>query len=483
MPELPYGQIWHIVDGLRQGISRFAGETSVAAIVGDATDDDLYVFDPEGILGAHKTELELVLRDWKTQPPARALSGSHEFVWTPDDSRPNNVLFQVWFARGRASKRSPVLERWLGYGASRAYMAYRTHDPVVTDSFKREMIHFAPYVVAEYIAITRQNELTMHARLDVQKIVDRLGSISQALEEGSRPSGTIAFVELDNPTVTEVEGNEVTTRSGLWDVQPLPFRTEDYVPLENFKHVGKVLRAAPSGGYLLSDDWAIYGISAAYLPPHAILAEFSNGTVNVEYGGVQLCRIINGNFVIPQSPSALDLIGEYLKERMDESCVKRICEVADQSVLSRHGCTLAVVDPSVLEELNGQMFATGRTIRHDENLALVCQLAGIDGALPFDTFGRLYGFGVILHGDPCAGEDRSRGARYNSAIRFSAKYPTATMIVVSEDGPLTVIQEGHPAYRDPLQIMSSYKEPSFGWANPPRFAEWLKQPVSLSSKV
>jgi len=71
-------------------------------------------------------------------------------------------------------------------------------------------------------------------------------------------------------------------------------------------------------------------------------------------------------------------------------------------------------------------------------------LAHVDGAAIFDEGGWLRRFGVIL-----APSTESRyfvppigGARHTSAARYSYDDPSATVIVVSEDGPVTVLRAG-----------------------------------------
>jgi DNA integrity scanning protein DisA with diadenylate cyclase activity len=71
-------------------------------------------------------------------------------------------------------------------------------------------------------------------------------------------------------------------------------------------------------------------------------------------------------------------------------------------------------------------------------------LAQIDGASLFDSDGTLRAIGVRLV--PSAHAEMTiapfRGTRHTSARRYSADDPSATVIVVSEDGPVTVMRAG-----------------------------------------
>ena len=71
-------------------------------------------------------------------------------------------------------------------------------------------------------------------------------------------------------------------------------------------------------------------------------------------------------------------------------------------------------------------------------------LAQIDGAAVFDGAGVLRQLGVRLI--PSDGSERSvdgyRGTRHTSGLRYSYDDPTATIIAVSEDGPVSVFRNG-----------------------------------------
>ncbi len=71
-------------------------------------------------------------------------------------------------------------------------------------------------------------------------------------------------------------------------------------------------------------------------------------------------------------------------------------------------------------------------------------LAQIDGAAIFDRAGVLRHLGVRLVPSPQAEAeiDAYRGMRHTSGRRYSFDDPSATVIVVSEDGPVTVLRAG-----------------------------------------
>lgn len=71
-------------------------------------------------------------------------------------------------------------------------------------------------------------------------------------------------------------------------------------------------------------------------------------------------------------------------------------------------------------------------------------LAQVDGAAVFDASGTLRQLGVRLVPSLDAEQDVAgfRGMRHTSARRYSFDDPTATVVVVSEDGPVTMFRDG-----------------------------------------
>jgi len=71
-------------------------------------------------------------------------------------------------------------------------------------------------------------------------------------------------------------------------------------------------------------------------------------------------------------------------------------------------------------------------------------LAQIDGAAVFDRNGVLRHLGVRLVPSTEAEQtvEALRGTRHTSGRRYSYDDPTATVVIVSEDGPVTVLRNG-----------------------------------------
>jgi hypothetical protein len=84
---------------------------------------------------------------------------------------------------------------------------------------------------------------------------------------------------------------------------------------------------------------------------------------------------------------------------------------------------------------------------------LVRRISGIDGAIIVDRDSRCFAIGVILDGLASEHGDPSRGARFNSAIRYVSTIESAALcVVVSEDGQVDMIPKLLPQIgRDEVQ--------------------------------
>jgi hypothetical protein len=80
-------------------------------------------------------------------------------------------------------------------------------------------------------------------------------------------------------------------------------------------------------------------------------------------------------------------------------------------------------------------------------------LSQVDGAAVFDADGVLRQLGVRLvpSGDAEAAVDAYKGTRHTSARRYSYDDPTALVIAVSEDGPVSVLRAGAVLGRSPVE--------------------------------
>jgi hypothetical protein len=125
----------------------------------------------------------------------------------------------------------------------------------------------------------------------------------------------------------------------------------------------------------------------------------------------------------------------------EEFDADRLWDVIQAASEAEHG-TMIVVSAGAeaeAERLSAQALRVEETRVTSEQ---VRSLTAIDGALLFAPKGMLHAIGVILDGTASTKGDPSRGARFNSAVRYLESSPIATMIVlVSEDGMINLLPD------------------------------------------
>ena len=121
---------------------------------------------------------------------------------------------------------------------------------------------------------------------------------------------------------------------------------------------------------------------------------------------------------------------------------KIVCSLAHFAENAKFGCTLILDLNDDPVALSGQKLERPIDLRQLNYLELAKSLAKVDGALHICRDLKLHAFACLLDGRSIPGEDRARGARFNSALRFTAEHRNLIVVVVSSDRPVSTIQEG-----------------------------------------
>jgi hypothetical protein len=273
-------------------------------------------------------------------------------------------------------------------------------------------------------------------------IVSVLANVSQSVEEDALPTGQIIFSDSEYGSLRRL------------DFKPT-------APLNRHKHVGKLLASVANSQShcLLSNLTEIFALAQydqAQLPEGSLLAKFARGEGElVAADGSRLCTFFGGEFYGADPPSFGDVLesceqfsklGTVLRSAITE----RIKEIVRHAQFNHHGCSVVLdFDECPSRLLAGHQLFVPLVLDVngpiDENWQMMINSSAIDGALYLQITNSsilVRGFGCILAGDATEAEDRSRGSRHNSAIRFTGSYDKSVVIVVSEDGPVSVFANG-----------------------------------------
>ncbi len=269
--------------------------------------------------------------------------------------------------------------------------------------------------------------------IELQNVFDALNVISSLLYEGAESTGELLFAPASAEAV---------------DIR---VRLNEPVRLHNHKLARKVIEM--SGCDLLCICHGAEGISGL----GTLRAADADGVFRVTFSGhykwdlYYKDRLLMGTaFGVPQLPLVRLKEDEFrsnvrrILPGIDGDAERRLWCIVEAATGQRHG-TIIVVSTTAEEEAKRLKKQSLGITPIELTSSLVHHLSGIDGAVLIDPKGICYAIGVILDGMATDEGDPSRGARYNSAIRYiaSAKLPTMCL-VVSEDGYVNMLPKLQP---------------------------------------
>lgn len=434
-------------DGLRDGLSHFCGPSRAAVIYAIEPDSPVCIYDPQNLLKGHEPrlkELFIDTDDWRN-PPLRPFLKNGSFHMVPEKNlqlagiiscggRSSSVFYQMWFSEHHPDMCSVgPAERWLEHAAWRF-----SHDIAnekhlytgISGSFLRE---YATHAVRDYIVDEMNLKLGWDTQLRVYPILDAILGIFNTREEGAWPRGQLIFIDP-------------SALSRMHFVARFPEMEQPNI--ENFKHVRKLLQAVEhSERKLVSQGSTIIGISNEIIKDFCIVADFRGRHGFIRLNGEAVCSFSDGVYKSTTHQAKLVQVEESLLETPLDSEVgnrfyKIICNIVHHAESQKFGCTLIIDLNKKTENIVGQNLLPALDLREDCHLELAMSLAKVDGALHIGQDLKLHAFACLLDGRSIPGEDRARGARYNSALRFTHEHKNILVVVVSSDRPISIIQEG-----------------------------------------
>ena len=434
-------------DGLREGLSHFSGPSRTAVIYAIEPEEALHIYDPQNLLQGHEPrfkELYIDSRAWQRTPSGAFLKNG-SFHMVPEKNiqlaglisyggRSSSVFYQMWFSEHHPDMCAVgPTERWLEHAAWRFSHDVANDEQLYTGisgSFLRE---YATHAVRDFIVDEMNVSLGWDTQLRVYPILDTILGIGNTREEGAWPRGELAFVE----------------KKALTDIRFVASFPEMEQPnLSNFKHVRKLLLAVEnSTRKLVSQGQTIIGISEDYINDFCINAEFNGRHGFIHLNGDTVCSFSDGSYRSTTHRAKLVQVEEMLLESdldpEDSSFLfKIVCALAHHAESDKFGCTLVLDLNEKPVTISGQKLKEPIDLRQLNYLELAKSLAKVDGALHICRDMKLHAFACLLDGRSIPSEDRARGARFNSALRFTAEHRSLIVVVVSSDRPVSTIQEG-----------------------------------------
>lgn len=196
---------------------------------------------------------------------------------------------------------------------------------------------------------------------------------------------------------------------------------------------------------LNSDFWEI----SVYSPDLSIDKDFFTQIEGKNF--LPLVRFRNGLPEVPKVKIDLDTVKKSIKGTfpgISSTSMKKILKIFLEIPRINHGLIIVITTKelalSETKRLLYRSFQVNPFSLFDDKLNLKFDLlnsiTSIDGAIIVDTDGMCYGIGVILDGDVSLAETPSRGARYNSCVRYiETRNNRSIAIVASDDSMIDVI--------------------------------------------
>lgn len=230
---------------------------------------------------------------------------------------------------------------------------------------------------------------------------------------------------------------------------------EDRIALSSHRHIRKLLELSKKDIYLLSDGEYVYSviqfnedISHLEAQTHYFIIEFNTYySWQLNHNQNKLMQVTNEEVYIPKPKVSYSNFSYEFKKIYPDAENKKIIYIYKLllEALKQVKGTILVISKNARSEafrLKNQGFIINPTYL---NTSTIKSITSIDGAVLLDLDGYCQGIGVILDGVATDKGDPSRGARYNSAIRYvetianNELYSDSIAIVISEDGDVNII--------------------------------------------
>ncbi|MFV0438959.1 MAG: DNA integrity scanning protein DisA nucleotide-binding domain protein [Desulfopila sp.] len=460
------------LSGLREGLSHFSGKSRSAVIFCLTSEEEPHICDPQNLLRGYEPKLQDIYfntSDWRVDPCHRYDNKRFNHIDSVENlkldglisygGRSGPVYYQIWFTEHHPDMCSiGPTERWLEHAVLRfshdianGYELYTG----ISGSFLRE---YTTHAVRDYIVDCVNLRLGIDTHIRIYQVLESVLGISKTPEEGEKPRGELMFVEPRLLKQVNFMARFCT------DQQPL---------LNHHKHIRKLLLSVEgSKRRLVTNGSRILGICDGTFPEFCLIADFHGKLGFMRFHDELICSFEDGSFSSSTHRAKLFEIEEILLDYdlntdAGNNLFQVITTLVHNAETNGFGCTLVVDLEAAYQPLAGQLLETPIDLQCPDMLALAAGLSKTDGGLHIRSDSFLHGFGCLLDGLSIPGEDRARGARYNSALRFTNLRRNTIIVVVSADRPVSVIYRGTEIRKkqlhDDKERCTLYPEPLRDW--------------------
>lgn len=261
-------------------------------------------------------------------------------------------------------------------------------------------------------------------------LFDALNNVSSLMYEGARGIGQIILVDPDSDAVEYL----------VKFIEPVNFSDPRWVR--------KILQMATEDVGVIANSERIYGLGALKSWHDASAQDAF--TVNfIDHYHWELCcgdqKLLRSRYAVPRLPqepfNQEDFLANYARlfpgASRDDG--RSLLELVLLQIIQDHGSMIVISEDAANEACRLGKQGT-KIVPTQLNEALFRSASKVDGAILLDPMGVCHAVGIILDGEAIDQCTPSRGARYNSGIRYvQASKSRRLAIVVSEDKTVDII--------------------------------------------
>ncbi|SHN56454.1 DNA integrity scanning protein DisA nucleotide-binding domain protein [Desulfovibrio litoralis] len=430
---------------LSRGLGVFFGSNRIALIIKLKNNSTPEIYDPSGLLDENTEQIQRFLKsptlkkelkqaNWITNLDYNLLPNLKIANTISFGCNMKHIAMQYWIVERQSDlcSKEPIL-RWLEFAASQLHLDIMDKKNLRENISNLAIESYAMHAVRDHLSDLRTQALGMDVALSFYNILDTIINIASTREEGAWARGGIAFVD---PSVID----HVNFMAS--------FPSHEQPTLEDIKHCRKLIQAVEgSTRLLISDGTTIVGISQSQLPKGTVVADFKGRFGFLRFDNKTICAFTESGFVGTNRRPNLDTLERLLhtfqlSEEEANALLNCSFNIVEYAQGRKHGCSIVLDLGEPPTYISGLSLTSPLDLKIPENISLSASFAKIDGALHINKEAQLLSFASLLDGPSMAQECRGRGARYNSALRFSARHPDVVVIVVSSDRPISIIYKG-----------------------------------------
>ncbi len=321
----------------------------------------------------------------------------------------------------------------------------RFRTQLITDSNRKPGL--VPAAVGRYLAMASRvlREAKEFDELPTtwpEEILREAGALLLAHASGIEYGAFHLFDALTTVAALPYEGKTCTARVHVgpeWKVRrSIEVELEGPIGTQSHRQFRK-LAATAANVPLLTDGAQLLGfgeIPKELQPASVGFTGLSQWALSL--GATQLMQVTAGLVRLPAhvlAPAEILARIHHVFPDAPHEASERLGELVDQLVSLRESGLLIITEqPQKFRNFKSSYALRPRAL----SAKRIRDLLRMDGAVVLDLDARLHAAGVILDGRACDAEDPSRGARFNSALRFVRDTPCLA-VVLSEDGMVDLL--------------------------------------------